>query len=137
MADLSDGREFLGAGVAFPLGVDAQGGIAMNSLEDHVRQSVLLILQTAKGERVMRSDFGAGLQTLVFSPLRATTAALLQHEIKDALVRFEARIDVLDVEVIVDQTQQGSLLINLKYRVRSTDTMFNLVFPFLLEKGAF
>ena len=44
-----DGRPFLGAGVAFPLGVDSQGRISMNSLEDHVRQSILLVLHTARG----------------------------------------------------------------------------------------
>ena len=128
-----DGRKFLGAGVAFPLRLDADGRIAINSLEDHVRQSILLILQTAKGERVMRPDFGAGLQTLVFSPVNAATAALVQHEVRDALVRFEPRIDILSVEVTSDQEEQNVLMINLQYRVRKTDTMFNLVYPFYLE----
>lgn len=151
----TDTRKFLGSGVVFPLGLDAQGRIAMNSLEDHVRQSILLILQTAKGERVMRSDFGAGLQALVFSPMTAATATLVQHEVTDALVRFEPRIDVLDVKVTVDPREQGPsllvhlpgrevpvdpsqqslLLIDLKYRVRSTDAIFNMVYPFFLEKG--
>ena len=130
-----DGREFLGAGVAFPLRLDADGRIAINSLEDHVRQSILLILQTAKGERVMRPDFGAGLQTLVFSPVNAATAALVQHEVRDALVRFEPRIDILSVEVTSDQEEQNVLMINLQYRVRKTDTMFNLVYPFFLHEG--
>ena len=133
----SVGREFLGAGVAFPLRLDADGRIAINSLEDHVRQSILLILQTAKGERVMRPDFGAGLQTLVFSPVNAATAALVQHEVRDALVRFEPRIDILSVEVTSDQEEQNVLMINLQYRVRKTDTMFNLVYPFFLAKGTF
>jgi|SRR5436189_4886341 len=132
-----DGRKFLGAGVAFPLRLDADGRIAINSLEDHVRQSILLILQTAKGERVMRPDFGAGLQTLVFSPVNAATAALVQHEVRDALVRFEPRIDILSVEVTSDQEEQNVLMINLQYRVRKTDTMFNLVYPFFLAKGTF
>ena len=132
-----DGREFLGAGVAFPLRLDADGRIAINSLEDHVRQSILLILQTAKGERVMRPDFGAGLQTLVFSPVNAATAALVQHEVRDALVRFEPRIDILSVEVTSDPEEQNRLMINLQYRVRKTDTMFNLVYPFFLAKGTF
>lgn len=132
----SNGKEFLGVGIAFPLGVDSRGRIAMNSLEDHVRQSIFLILQTAKGERVMRPDFGAGLQNLVFSPINATTAALVQHEVKDALVHFEPRIDVLDVYVTVDPEQENALLINLRYRVRTTDAVFNLVYPFFLERGA-
>jgi phage baseplate assembly protein W len=133
----SGGREFLGAGVAFPLRLDATGRVAINSLEDHVRQSILLILQTAKGERVMRPDFGAGLQPLVFSPVNAATAALVQHEVRDALIRFEPRIDILSVDVTSDPKEQNLLLVNLQYRVRKTDTMFNLVYPFFLAKGTF
>jgi uncharacterized protein len=140
---------FLGCGMALfinispqgefvmKMGVDGNGQIPINSLEDHVRQSILLIMQTAKGERVMRPDFGAGLQTLVFSPITAATAALIQHEVSDALTRFEPRIDVLDVQVTADPNQSGLLLIDLQYRVRRTDTTFNLVYPFFLERGAF
>jgi len=133
--DANQGKEFLGAGIAFPLGVDAQGRIAMNSLEDHVRQSILLIIQTSQGERVMHPDFGSGLRKLVFSPISPTTIALVQHEVNDALVRFEPRIDVLKVEVRSDPSQPGVLLIDMEYRVRRTDTTFNLVYPFYLERG--
>ena len=155
MADeLARGNQFLGAGIAFPLRLDAQGRFAMNSLEDHVRQSILLILQTARGERVMRPDFGAGLQDLLFSPATAATAALAEHTVRDALTRFEPRIDVLkvaanvdpkqqDVAVIgtkqgpvrIDPKQESILLIDIQYRVRRTDTIFNLVYPFYLERG--
>ncbi len=133
--DSNEGKEFLGAGIAFPLRVDAQGEVTINSLEAHVRQSILLILRTDKGERVMRPDFGAGLGKLVFSPITAVTAALVQHEVKDALIRFEPRIEVLKVEVRDDAERQGVLLIEMEYRVRRTDTIFNLVYPFYLEKG--
>lgn len=129
-----DSKEFLGAGVAFPMRLDA-GRIAMNSYEDHVRQSIQLILQTAKRERVMRPDFGAGLHNLIFEPVNPVTTSLVQHEVKEALIRFEPRIDVLNVEVTVDQKEQEKLLINIQYRVRRTDTIFNLVYPFYLERG--
>jgi uncharacterized protein len=133
--DSAAGNEFLGAGLAFPFGVDGQGRISMNRLEDHVRQSILLILRTAKGERVMRPDFGAGLDQLVFSPATAPTAALAEHQVRDALVRFEPRIDVLRVAATLDPGQPELLLIELEYRVRRTDTIFNLVYPFYLERG--
>jgi phage baseplate assembly protein W len=133
--DSDEGKQFLGAGIAFPLRVDEQGHVALNSLEDHVRQSILLILETAKGERVMRPEFGAGLGALVFSSATPATASLAQHEVKDALVRFEPRIDLLNVEVTIDPKQQGVLLIQIEYRVRQTDTIFNLVYPFYLERG--
>ena len=131
----SEGKEFLGAGIAFPLGVDDQGRMAMHRLEDQVRQSIVLVLRTAKGERVMRPDFGSGLHKLVFEPMTPTTCARVQHEVQEALVRFEPRIEVTKVEVTVDSHQQGRLLINITYRVRRTDTLFNLVYPFYLERG--
>jgi len=133
--DPAEGKEFLGAGVAFPLGVDSQGRIAMRSLEDQVRQSILLILRTARGERVMRPDFGAGLEQLVFSPLTGSTVALAEHQAKEALVRFEPRIEVLSLVGRIDPTQEGALLLELQYRVRRTDTTFNLVYPFYVERG--
>lgn len=142
MNNLDKERAFLGSGLAFPLSVDGQGHFAMNSLEDHIRQSIQLILKTAKGERAMRPDFGTGLHNLVFEPISSTTKALVKHEVEEALIRFETRIDVLEVRVTDDQEQQdksvmseGKLFINLQYRVRRTDTIFNLVYPFYLERG--
>ncbi len=129
-------KKFLGVGMAFPMDVDGQGHVVLNSYEEHVRQSVLLIMQTAKGERVMRPDFGAGLQTLVFEPAGPATAAMVQHEIKQALVRNEPRVDVLDVHVTVHPAQPGVLTINVKYQVRQTDTIYNVVYPFFIERGS-
>jgi phage baseplate assembly protein W len=128
-------NEFLGTGIAFPLSVTDDGLIAMNALEDHVRQSILLILQTARGERVMRPDFGCDLDELVFEPLRQATYTLAEHHVKQALIRFEPRIEVLGVQVAASPQQQDDLLIHLRYRVRSTDTTFNLVYPFYVERG--
>lgn len=130
-----EGRDFLGAGLAFPLGLDASGQLLMTSLEQHVRQSIELIMETARGERVMRPDFGAGLHDLVFEPVNAGTIALVQHEVQEALINYEPRIDVLGVSVTADQDHVGLLLINLSYRIRQTDTMFNLVYPFYLARG--
>lgn len=132
---VAEGKEFLGAGIAFPPAKDAQGRLAMNNLEEQVRQSILIILRTAKGERVMRPDFGAGLHTLAFEPINPTTTALVQHEVKEALTRFEPRIDVDDVDVTSDPKEPGLLRIAVSYRVRRTDTTFNLVYPFYVERG--
>jgi phage baseplate assembly protein W len=129
-------KKFLGVGMVFPMDVDGQGQVVLNSYEDHVRQSILLILQTAKGERVMRPDFGAGLQTLVFEPAGPATAAMVRHEVQQALLRNEPRIDVLSVQVTADPSQPGVLTINVNYRVRQTDTIYNVVYPFYIERGA-
>ncbi len=133
--DPRQGREFLGAGMAFPPALDGQGRFLMTGLDDHVRQSIRLILETARGERVMRQDFGSGLHRLVFSPPLPATASLLQHEVKQALLRFEPRIDLLAVDVALDPKEREVLRVSVSYRVRRTDTMFNLVYPFYLERG--
>ncbi len=133
---INTGNAFLGAGVAFPFSLDEHGHMSMHRLEDQVRQSILLIMHTELGERVMRPDFGVGLTGLVFEPLNQSTLALAQHRVTEALVNFEPRIDVLNVGVTVDPHQQGVLQIELEYRVRRTDTLFNLVYPFYLERGA-
>ena len=143
-----ENREFLGTGIAFEqitdslrritiktMDVDANGLIAMNSLEQHVRQSILLILKTAKGERVMRPEFGAGLRELAFEPLNQGTMTLAEHHVREALIRFEPRIEVLNVTALLDSQEKDRVSIHLQYRVRSTDTTFNLVYPFYVERG--
>lgn len=129
-------KKFLGVGMKFPMQVDGQGQVMLNSYEDHVRQSILLIMQTVQGERVMRSSFGAGLQPLVFQPLGSATVAMVQHEVQQALVRNEPRIDVLSAQVTADPTQPGVLTIDVQYQVRQTDTIYNVVYPFYLERGS-
>ncbi len=128
-------NKFLGKGIAFPFKTDNLGRIRMNSLEDHVLQSIKLILGTAKSERVMRPDFGAGLQKHVFDPISPSTKAFVEHEVETGLIKFEPRIEVLKVEANFSMKDDAVLLINISYRVRRTDTMFNMVYPFYLERG--
>src|SRR5262245_18338549 len=108
--------EILGAGIAFPLHVNENGLIAMNALEHHVPQSILHILQTAKGERVMRPDFGARLTHLTFVPAAQATITLAEHYVKAALTRFEPRIVVSKVAITVNPHEPDHLLIGLLYR---------------------
>lgn len=91
--------DFLGRGWAFPIRLDQQGDIALAGGEDDIRQAILIILGTAPGERVMRPDFGAGLQALVFEPLNTATKALVKHRVEEALLVWEPRIDSLEVNV--------------------------------------
>ena len=132
MADQS--QTFLGTGWAFPCQVDSSGEEAIVSLEEDVRQAVRIILGTAQGERVMRPDFGAGLRTLVFEPINTTTMALARHRVEEALVNWEPRIDNVKVQVS-SEPAQGRLMIEITYRIRSTNTFYNLVYPFYLTEG--
>lgn len=130
----------LGTGIAVPLRLGDDGRLVMNSLENQVRQSILIILQTAKGERVMRPDFGCGLERFVFEPITPATIALVRHQVKQTLVRYEPRVDIQDVQVVSEPQKDAPggwcLVITVSYRVRRTDTTFNLVYPFYVERGA-
>jgi phage baseplate assembly protein W len=135
MADWPEEKAFLGTGWAFPLRVDPRGEIAMASHEEDVRQAIKIIIGTALGERVMRPDFGSGLQRLVFEPVSTTTVSLVKHQVEQALIEWEPRIDLEEVRVTTDPATRNLLLIEVDYRVRATNTFYNLVYPFYLIEG--
>jgi phage baseplate assembly protein W len=123
---------FLGTGWRLPTALD-KGRIATVSDEESVRQSVWTILSTAPGERVMRPQLGCGLAELVFAPNTPGTAGQVIGTVREALIQWEPRIDVLEVDARPDEKQPNLLLIAISYRVRSTNNRFNLVYPFYLE----
>jgi phage baseplate assembly protein W len=131
-----DPKAFLGTGWRFAPCVGADGRIALARYEEDIREAILIILGTDLGERVMRPEFGAGLNEFVFEGVNATTMHLVQTRVQEALVEWEPRIDVLDVSVSGDPSEHNKLLIVLTYRVRVTNTQFNLVYPFYLEEGS-
>jgi phage baseplate assembly protein W len=126
-------KAFLGVGLAFPVAA-AGGDIATAAYEEDVRQAILIILQTNHGERVMRPDFGAGLREFIFEPVNTTTMNLLRTRVQDALVDWEARIDVKSVDVATSD-ELNKLIVSIAYSVRATNTAANLVYPFFLEEG--
>lgn len=128
-------REFLGAGWRFPLQVTPNGRIAQSKYEQRIEESIILILSTARGERVMLPEFGCGIHDIVFAPNDARTIALVVHEVRRALVTYEARIDVLDVHAENTQEAPNLLLIRVNYRVRATNAIGNLVYPFYIREG--
>lgn len=129
-------KSFLGVGTRFPLALDrSTGQLARAAYEESVRQSILVVLGTAKGERVMRPDFGCGIHDLVFANVSATTIGRIAHEVRVALLRLEPRIDVLNVDARSGESR-NVLLIDIDYEVRATNTAFNLVYPFYLQQGA-
>jgi len=129
-----DAKAFLGRGWAFPVAVDARGAIALAEYEEDIRQAIRIILDTDPGERVMRPDFGAGLRALLFEPINTGTLALAKHRVEEALILWEPRIDSIGVEVTADPPR-GRLEIEVRYRVRRTNTFYNLVYPFYLQEG--
>ena len=122
--------EIIGSGLAFPLQVDRRGGIALARDETDIEQAIELILGTAPGERPMRPEFGCGVHDFVFDSVDATTVGRMELAIRDALDRWEPRVFVETVEFNLDEVTDGRLIIDIGYRVRVTNTMRNLVYPF-------
>src|SRR5688500_11300796 len=118
-----DEKAFLGRGWAFPVRPDVSGDLAVAAYEEDIRQAVQIILGTAHGERLMRPDFGAGLQALVFEPINTTTKALVRQRVEEALITWEPRIDNVAVQVTAEP-ERGRLSIEIRYRVRATNTFY-------------
>ena len=128
-------RDFLGRGWQFPIKPDLGGRFLFAGGEEKIRQSIWLILSTAPGERHMRPDFGCGIQDLVFEPNTAALRGRLQVHVRDALTRWEPRIDVVDVRVDTPPDERNFLLILVAYRIRLNNALYNLVYPFYLTEG--
>ena len=128
-------RAFLGVGWGFPV-KPVGGRLRFAAHEDSVEQAIQIVLQTARGERVMLPQFGAGLRRFVFEPNSPETRHALEGEVRDALTDWEPRIDVKRV-VVSSGDRPNLLLVQIDYVVRATNTFYNRVFPFyLLEAKA-
>jgi phage baseplate assembly protein W len=124
---------FLGSGWAFPVRLDDDHRVRLTAGANSIRQSIWLILGTARGERVMRPDFGCGIHDFVFDVNDTGTATAVCQSVRDALTRWEPRIDVLDVYAAPDVEDRHRLLIEINYQVRSSNSRFNLVYPFYIR----
>jgi phage baseplate assembly protein W len=127
-------NDFRGTGWAFPVRVGT-GAIEAVSGDDDVRQSIHLILATAKGERVMRPDFGCGIHDLVFAAVNTQLIARVRREVEDALRTYEARIEVLRVAVATGGLAVGRLDVKIDYRMRTTNQTGNYVYPFYFREA--
>jgi phage baseplate assembly protein W len=121
------GSEAVVGGVG--LQVKPSGGMAMIEGDWLVRQAIMMLLSTTPGERVMRPDYGCSLNRLLFEPNDATTAGLAIHYVRQALIRWEPRIEILRLDagpLQGDETappgreDENFLYIRLDYRVRAS-----------------
>jgi uncharacterized protein len=136
MSGASPGKEFMGCGWAFPFRIEpASGRVATVADEADIAESIIIILGTAKGERVMRPDFGCGIHDLVHAPVNTATITQIRRDVTEALRRYEARIDVLDVTVESPNLIDGKLDVKISYRVRQTNQPGNIVYPFYFKEA--
>ena len=129
-------KKFKGTGWKFSVRVDPLGNIAFSNGEEDIKEAIWIILSTARGERLMRPDFGCGIHDLVFTPINPGSLAAVEANVREALTVYEPRIDLVNVEASDKEAEQGRLMVSIDYRIRETNNEFNLVFPFYLTEGS-
>lgn len=128
----NDTKKFLGNGLSFPLRTDARGQISLVTGSEDIDQSILIILRTRPGERVMRPTFGCKANDLLFEPRSAGTVSQLQNYIIEALRMWEPRIDIVEVRVSEESGDEGILLTEIVYQIKATHDTRSLVYPFYI-----
>jgi len=128
-------KAFLGKGWRFAVDTNRNGSVAMSAYEDSVRESIIIILGTAPGERVMRPHFGCEIHDLLFAPNNANTAGLAAHYCVESLQKWEPRIGEVEADATPSRDEPHKLLIHIRYKVRETGTAHNMVYPFYLRRS--
>lgn len=128
-------KAFLGVGFKFPVQVDENTGrMKTSSYEEDIQEAIRIILSTKPGERLRSPMFGCGIYEYAFGTMDYTTLSSMQREVKEALIRWEPRIEDIDVHV-EPEPEEGLINISISYIVRSTNNPFNMVYPFYISEG--
>ena len=132
----SDSKSFLGTGFRFPVQVDPlTGRVCTSSEEEDIREAIRIILGTQPGERPMLPSFGCNINNYVFGTTDYTSLMLMKREVESSLIMWEPRIKDIEVQIVRSPEDDGALLIEIGYVVRSTNNPFNLVYPFYISEG--
>lgn len=124
---------FLGQGWAFPPDFSLKHkGVKMVSEEEDVKESLSILFSTEFGERIMQFNYGCNLQSLVFEKFDTTAIALLKSTIETAIIYYEPRIKLIRIEATDTIGKDGSILLDIQYMIRSTNTRTNMIYPFYL-----
>ena len=128
---------FLGTGWGFPPQF-TRGGADLNLVSgtEDIQQSLQILLSTQAGERLMQEEFGCDLNRILFEEMDQSLVNTLSSLISDAILYYEPRITLDNLDVSESDSQQGLLLIQIQYTVRSTNSRFNLVYPFYINEAA-
>lgn len=117
---MTNSADLYGRSVGFPPRVGPDGSMIWSEGELNVRESISIILRTRPGERLMRPDFGCGLDRYLFEPNTISTLRLIQEEIKRALLRWEPRIALNDIQVFTNPSDVHAVDITIYYTLIAT-----------------
>ena len=127
---------FLGRGWSFPPQFSKSSkSVELVADEEDIRQSLSILLSTSIGERIMQPDYGCDLGFMLFDKLTTTTETSIKDLIETAILYHEPRIDLENVTLRPDGDQDGMILIDIDYTIRSTNTRNNMVYPYYFNEG--
>jgi uncharacterized protein len=130
---MSSNEQFLGTGWSFPPTFDRQlAEVLMTSGIEDIERSLEIIFTTTLGERLMNPAFGCNLVEMLFEPMNTGSITYVKNLLETAILYHEPRIDADTIDVQPDPLE-GLLLIKVEYRVRTTNSRFNFVYPFYLD----
>ena len=129
-------QSFLGRGWSFPPTFSkVNNEVLLTTDEEDIKKSMEILLSTTIGERFLQPRYGCNLDNYVFEPMNATTETSIKLTVKNAILLFEPRIKLLSVRLDTAFITEGRADINVDYEIVSTNTRFNLVYPFYLNEA--
>lgn len=132
-------KSFLGRGWAFPpTFIAGSGEVMLVEAKDDIEQSLEILFTTSLGERILQPDFGCSLKDFQFEPINTSLIGLLRDMIESAIIYHEPRINLENLEITEDTSQdaiEGKLQILLEYSIRGVNSRFNFVYDFYLREG--
>lgn len=132
-----DRKAYLGTGWSFPPTFDKKAKqVRLVSAEEDVCESLQILLSTSLGERVMQPTYGCDLHALVFEALSPTIASGIKELVRTAILYYEPRIRLNQLDLNLDEQRRGVVNITVDYTVISTNSRFNYVYPFYLQEGS-
>lgn len=132
---MTDDNPLIGTGFKFPIKVNTKGGLDWSGGPQRIQDAIWIILSTSLGERVMRPTFGAGVEDFVFESNSVASQVRLADAIKGALTKWEPRIDLVNVSVSQSPQGPSSVLVSIQYVIRSTNELYNMVYPLYVQEG--
>jgi uncharacterized protein len=128
---------FLGTGWSYPPQfMPDSGEVLMTSDEEDIEASLKILLGTALGERFLNPKYGLDLHEMLFEPMSTTMTTSLKDRAKIALLIYEPRINLLALDLDTSAQLEGKISLVVDYEVRTTNSRFNLVYPFYLSGGS-
>lgn len=127
---------FLGRGWHFPPVFDpSTGEVQMVQAEPDIAESLRILMATRPGERIMQPAYGCRLHEYVFDLNSAETAGAIETTIRQAILFFEPRITLHEVQVESTKWMEGKISIMLDYSIDQTNARANMVYPFYIDEG--